>query len=243
MKITVADFNIEIKNKYKFIENQCADYINDFDKPDFIIEVTEEEINREKQRQSYQECFKDSYIELVLVYRKLCFMLPENDAIMLHSAVFSLGNRVIALVANSGVGKTTHMMFYKELFGDKVIVINGDKPIIRYIDNELFVYGTPWCGKEKLNTNIKKKLTDICFINRSEKNNTGRMDKGAAVRRLLRQIYLPKTDNAADKTLLMLDKILEKFNVWEINCTKDIEAAKTYYIAIFKEGEGNETEI
>ena len=156
MKITVADFNIEIKNKYKFIENQCADYINDFDKPDFIMEVTEEEINREKQRQSYQECFKDSYIELVLVYRKLCFMLPENDAIMLHSAVFSLENRVIALVANSGVGKTTHMMFYKELFGDKVTVINGDKPIIRYIDNELFVYGTPWCGKEKMNTNTKK---------------------------------------------------------------------------------------
>lgn len=241
MKITVADFNIEIKNKFSLVERLSREYISDFDEADFFIEVTDEEIEKEKHRPSYQPGFKDAYIEAVVIYRKLCFMLPERDAIMLHSAVFSLEDKVVALVANSGVGKTTHMLHYKELFGDAVTVINGDKPIIRKIGSELFVYGTPWCGKEGMNTNIKAKLTDICFINRSEQISTLPMDKALAVGKLFMQIYLPKTDLAAGNTLEMLDGLLEKCRVWEINCTKDIESAKVSYAAIFKKGEKNET--
>ena len=241
MKIKVADFNVEIRNRFNLIEKLCKDYIGDFDKADFVIAVTEADIEREKKRPNFQPEFKDPYIEMVVVYRKLCFMFPERDAIMLHSAVFSLEDKVVALVANSGVGKTTHMRFYKELFGDALTVINGDKPIIRSIGSELFVYGTPWCGKEGLNTNTKAKLTDLCFIHRSDQNSTVPMDNALAVGKLLRQIYLPKTGLAAENTLEMLNRLLVKCRVWEVNCTNDIEAAKNSYKAIFKEGEKNET--
>lgn len=243
MKISVADFNIEIKNKFKFIEKQCEDYKADFDNADFVIETTDMDIESEKKRPFYQEAFKEPYLETVNVHRKLCFMLPEKDAIMLHSAAFSMGDRTIALVANSGVGKTTHMMHYKELFGDKVTIINGDKPIIRLIDSELFIYGTPWCGKEKMNTNTKAKLTDVCFINRSESNSTHPMKISDASSRIFSQIYLPKSKLAADNTLKMLDLILKKCNLWEINCTKDVFAAKASYATIFNKGDKNETKI
>lgn len=240
LKIKVADFNVQINNKFGLIEKQCKNYISCFDKADFVIDVSDEDIAAEKRRPTYQPGFSDAYIETVIVYRKLCFMLPERDALMLHSAVFKLEDKVVALIANSGVGKTTHMMNYKKLFGDALTVINGDKPIIRYIDSEIFVYGTPWCGKEGMNTNTKERLTDVCFLKRNDSNRTYQMEKSQAVSRILKQIYLPKTDLAADNTLKMLDLILTKCRVWEINCTKDIDSAKISYTAIFKEGEKDE---
>ena len=135
----------------------------------------------------------------------------------------------------SGTGKTTHMMHYKDLFGDSVTIINGDKPIIRLVDSELFVYGTPWCGKEGMNTNTKARLTDLCFINRSEENYTRPITKSEVASRIFSQIYLPKTKLAADNTLKMLDIILNSCNLWEINCTKEEKAAKVSYESIFKE--------
>lgn len=237
MKIRVADFNIEVKNKFQFIEKQCKNYICDFEKADFVIETTDADIEFEKTCPYYRDSFKEQHLETVNVHRKFSLKVPEMDALMLHSAVFSLGDRTIALVANSGVGKTTHMMFYKQLFGDKVTIINGDKPIIRHIDSKLLVYGTPWCGKEGMNTNTKAELTDICFINRAESNSTVPIALAEASSRIFKQIYLPKTKLAAENTLKMLDLILSKCNLWEINCTNDVEAAKVSHNAIFDKGD------
>lgn len=235
MKIRVADFNIEIKNKFKLIERQCRNYLAEFEKADFVIETTDEDIESEKNRPYYQESFSIPSLEIINVHRKICHLIPQTDAIMLHSAVFKLEGKTIAIVANSGVGKTTHMMFYKELFGDKVTIINGDKPFIRYIDSELFVYGTPWCGKEGMNTNVKEKLTDICFINRATSNSVEPMDASKASAKIFSQVYLPKNKTAANNTLKMLDLILSECNLWEINCTNEVEAAKLSYEVIFKE--------
>ena len=235
MKIRVADFNVEVKNKFALIERQCKKYLADFDKADFVIETTDEDLAVEKKLPFSQESFTEPQLESLNVHRKLCFMLPEKNAIMLHSAAFSLNGKTLALVATSGTGKTTHMMHYKDLFGDSVTIINGDKPIIRLVDSELFVYGTPWCGKEGMNTNTKARLTDLCFINRSEENYTRPITKSEVASRIFSQIYLPKTKLAADNTLKMLDIILNSCNLWEINCTKEEKAAKVSYESIFKE--------
>ena len=120
-------------------------------------------------------------------------------------------------------------------------VVNGDKPLVKATEDGIFAYGTPWAGKENLQTNMRTRLTDICFIHRSKQNSTVPMDKALAVGKLLSQIYLPKTDLAAENTLEMLNRLLVKCRVWEVNCTNDIEAAKNSYKAIFKEGEKNET--
>ena len=237
MKIRVADFNIEVRNKFGFIEKQCKNYLFEFEKADFLIETTDEDIEFEKKCPYYNESYKEQHLETVNVHRKFSLRIPEMDAVMLHSAVFSLGDRTIALVANSGVGKTTHMMFYKELFKDKVKIINGDKPIIRHIDSKLYVYGTPWCGKEGMNTNTKAELTDICFINRADSNYTTPMNLAEASAKIFKQVYLPKTRLAAENTLKMIDLILSKCKLWEINCTNDVEAARASYEAIFNKGE------
>ena len=45
--------------------------------------------------------------------------------------------------------------------GDRVTVINDDKPIIRKIDGEFYVYGTPWQGKESIGKNIPALILSV----------------------------------------------------------------------------------
>ena len=52
-------------------------------------------------------------------------------------------------------------------FGDRAFIINGDKPIVRKTDEGIFVFGTPWCGKEGFNENIRVKLKSICILERA----------------------------------------------------------------------------
>jgi hypothetical protein len=47
IKLKLADFIIQINNRYDFVEKQCKGYIVDSGEPDFIIECTENEIQAE----------------------------------------------------------------------------------------------------------------------------------------------------------------------------------------------------
>ena len=40
---------------------------------------------------------------------------------------------------SSGTGKTTHMLLWQKMLGDRFKFINGDKPIIRFIDNVPYI--------------------------------------------------------------------------------------------------------
>ena len=48
--------------------------------------------------------------------------------------------------------------------------MNDDKPFVRISEDGAKIYGTPYCGKEGLNTNISVPLRAVCILERSEKN-------------------------------------------------------------------------
>ena len=64
--------------------------------------------------------------------RKLAEWLPLHDAFVLHSATFDVDGVGVVFAAHSGTGKTTHMLLWQKLLGDKMTIVNGDKPIVRF---------------------------------------------------------------------------------------------------------------
>ena len=115
-------------------------------------------------------------------------------------------------------------------------VVNGDKPIIRFFDNEPdvpYAYGTPWNGKERLGCNMRTRLKHICFIERSEKNFCESIDKNAAVNLILNQVYIPKDSVAMAKTLELVDKILSCCQLWKIKCNVSPDSAEISFKTIF----------
>lgn len=235
--IGVAGLNVCIRNRFDDAESLCRDYIVSPDRtPDITVEVTEEELRREMDKNP-ELFFGDGYGEVICIYEKLSCALPAFDAFVMHSSVLSVDGNAYCFAAQSGVGKSTHTRFWKELLGDRVTVINGDKPIYRFMDGKLMAFGTPWCGKENWQTNTCAPLKALCLLERGEENTIRPVDGFELLGELTRHFHLPG-DGQVDMLKLMelIDRTLETVPVYRLTCRKDISAAKTASETLLGEG-------
>lgn len=227
--IKIADLNICINNKYNYVYSLCKEYLIDKpEKTDIEVSATEEQIDQELKDTGIP--VSRGYCEGVCIYRNLCKRLPmEFNAYLLHSALIEYEGRGYAFAAKSGTGKSTHISLWKKAFGDKVRIINGDKPIIRYVNGEFIAYGTPWCGKEGLAVNDSVPLNAICFLERSAENSIVKISAADAVAKIVQQILTPSDLETLDSLFPLLDMTLTSVPCYVLGCNMDIEAAEVAY--------------
>ena len=169
-QIEIAGLAVRIENRFAHVREQCAGYIISSKIPaDISVSVSEEELRREtaKAPDSFPD---DGYAESVIAYEKISNALPAFDAFVMHSSAMAVDGWGYAIAAESGTGKTTQTRFWKDTLGERMTVINGDKPVYRFRDGKLMVYGTPWCGKEKWQTNASVPMKAVCLLERGEEN-------------------------------------------------------------------------
>ncbi len=232
----IADFNISFENDIKYYDRIMREYTAEFDSPDFAFGISDDDIKYEKEiYREEAEVNHPSVFKKIVLFRKLSEELPKHNAFVLHSACFDVDGVGVAFAAHSGTGKTTHMNLWQKLLGDKMTVVNGDKPIVRFFDDEPqtpYAYGTPWSGKERLGCNMRTPLKHICFIERSETNYVDKMDKNSVVDRLIKQVYMPKDPVALINTMALVDRLLSCCDFWIIHCDMKPEAAEVAYNTI-----------
>lgn len=134
--IQIAEVLIAIKNRYAFTERLCADYIVDTspDDCDISIAATPEEIAAENDEKG---SFSPAYCESLALYRKICTRMLDFNAFLFHAATISYAGRGFAFTAKSGTGKSTHIAQWVRALGERVTVVNGDKPILRWRNGEV----------------------------------------------------------------------------------------------------------
>ena len=227
---TIADLNIDIQYSHKYIDNLCKNYLaeNQNIPVDFAVKPIKEDV--EKDRAVLDErIYPTPYLESLSVYRQIARKILEYNGIIFHASVIEMEGKAYAFTAPSGTGKSTHCRLWLEAFPEKARIINGDKPLIRYIDDELYVYGTPWCGKENYNVNTKAPLYAICFLERGEKNSIRQMDKNEALRKIFTQLLLPETESQSECFFNMLTLICDRVKFYLLQCNMDLDAAITAY--------------
>mgnify|MGYP003335436350 CR=1 FL=1 len=94
--------------------------------------------------------------------------LLKFDGMMLHASAAKYDGRVYLFSGPCGIGKTTHTKLWEKYFPGAV-VINDDKPALRREAGKWMVYGTPWCGKNGINSNASAPLAGICFLHRLQR--------------------------------------------------------------------------
>lgn len=159
--------------------------------------------------------------------------LLDYNGFCLHSSAIAVDNQAVLFAAKSGTGKSTHTRLWREYFGeDKAIMVNDDKPAIRWMDDGIFyAYGTPWSGKTDLNTNVKVPLAAIVLLERSDTNWIKPVDRREAVMQIYVHALKPE-DGDKDKTEKLMDivgKTAEKIPVYRMGCTISEEAVKLAY--------------
>lgn len=230
-KIKIADFVVSIENRYDFVKQQCKNYVCDDEPSDIVASCSLKDIEKEKKILN-DPIYTDGYIESVCLYRSICLQLPKMDSFVMHAAVVGVGEYAYAFTARSGTGKSTHIKQWKAYLGDRVFVINGDKPILRFKNGKLMVYGTPWCGKENWNKNVACELKGLCFLERAQENTIIRITPTDAASPLMKQILIPKDAQGVIKTFELVDKMLNCTKLWRLGCNISVEAGKIAYEAM-----------
>ena len=231
MLLKIADFCFDVTIPQKFMCDMYNDYICDnADVIDSCITVEKDDLIAEYNFSSEHGGATGNKAELcsLAVYRKICAFCLSKDAFLMHGVLLEHEGRGYLFTANSGTGKTTHVRLWQEVFGDSVHIVNGDKPILRFIDGDLYGYGTPWCGKEGYNINTSVKLCGICFIERDKENSIVKLGEDDAVFRILSQVMVADSADLG-KQLELVDRLLGTVPTYLLKCNMDPEAAKVAY--------------
>lgn len=225
--IKLAELDIRINNKYDYVHQLCRDYISSSDSPSFCVSVSDNDIDREL---SASNTLSREYAESICIYRAIADRMIEYGCILFHAAVISLDGEGYAFAAKSGTGKTTHISLWLKVFGNRAAVINGDKPIIKFLsDGSAIAYGTPWCGKERLNSNSSVRLKALCFIKRGEANEIRLLSDDEITDLIFHQVLLPSDTTKLQKVFSMLNSLIEHTPCYELRCNISEEAALVAY--------------
>lgn len=235
-RIALAGQVIGVSALYEQTRTFCKNYLTDAP-ASFEVAVTPADIAYERQRSARADELEgaavrehaDPYLETLAVYRKLAQLLVQDDILLMRGAVVAVDGQAYLFTAKSGTGKTTHTRLWMRQFGDRAVMVNGDKPLLHITSEGVTVYGTPWDGKEHLSTNTSCPLKALCILTRSETNHIERISKKEALPMLCQQSYRPCSPIGAQKMLALVDRLGSSVPLYRLGCNMEPEAALVAY--------------
>lgn len=132
VKINLAGIPIQLNNRYPDLEQLCRGY-ETADTPVMVLSVSPQEIEAERTMQ--EDIFTDGYLETICIYRKLALEMLKYHVFVMHASIIDVDGEGYGFLAHSGTGKTTQTRLWLEHFGNPARVINGDKPLIRMVQD------------------------------------------------------------------------------------------------------------
>ena len=227
---------IGITSHFREVHSYCRAYRTE-GAPDFCIKISPEDLAFERakaRREAAAEgrsCpeYTDAYLETLAVYRKIAERMPSYETVLLHGSCVAVDGCGYLFTAPSGTGKSTHTRLWCELFGERAVMVNDDKPLLKIGGRGITVYGTPWNGKHRRGSRMEVSLQGLCILTRAENNHIERITAADARIPLLQQLYRPADPEAMKQTLLLLERLLVSVPLYRLGCRPDPDAAKLAY--------------
>lgn len=232
-KFTVkfAGLPIGIEAKSEYMRKFCRDYLTE-EKPLFSVSTTDEMIEREISAADFP--VPVHYAESLCLYREIAERIPAYGRVVFHGAAIKYNGKAYVFTAPSGVGKSTHIKLWHHHLGEKVEIINGDKPIIQYIDGAFTVWSSPFAGKEGWQKNTSAPLGGICRISRGVENSICEMPSTDRFTTLYLQTYKPSTMECAKETVNIVSELC-RTSCFSLSCNISEDAVKTSFEALTNE--------
>lgn len=228
-KYKIADLIIQVSNHSKKSEKLMADYLYSGDLPaDFSVTVTKDMIDYEKQL--IEENFCDDYYETTAICRSVCMeILKNHQGFFFHCSSLMYDNKAFLFTAPSGTGKSTHARLWQQHFGNKVTMINDDKPIIKRENGKFYVYGTPWQGKSNIGNNIKAPVHAVCILSQGKENIIEKVNPLTALTFFMDQTERPKDKKSMENLVDLLGDFIMQIPVYKMSCNISDDAVTTAF--------------
>ena len=227
---------------YGSSKDYCKAYLTE-KMADFAVEITPADIDFEREKYiktsiaegRSDRTITDSNLELTAIQRKIADQLFQYGTIVFHGSAVAVDGAAYLFTAKSGTGKSTHTRLWRQMLGDRAVMVNDDKPFLRITKDAVSVYGSPWDGKHHLNSNICVPLRAICILERGEENRIARISAEEALPMLLQQSNRPVQAGRMLKFLELMDYLSKNVAFYRLQCNMDPSAAAVAYESMAKE--------
>lgn len=238
-QIRLADRILSVGCQFESTKRYCEAFLVERAAADIHIVITMEDIEAErvllmskKERDEQQEDASDAYLERLLLCRQAAKQLPQYGAVLFHGSALAIEGKGVLFTAKSGTGKSTHARLWRGVYGDRVVMVNDDKPFLRIEEDGAWVCGSPWMGKHRLGRNVSVPLKAICILCRGEENRVERISPREAMPMLLQQMFQPEEPAEVLRKLRMADLLSRQVELYRLHCNMDPAAAETVYAAL-----------
>lgn len=237
--IQIAGLVVRVQPLFVSTREYCRAYLSDLE-PELFVDISEDDLVYEQEmlkKEALEEGirvrkFPDPFLERAAIQRKVSLELLNRDIVLIHGSTIGVDGKAYLFTAPCRTGKSTHTRFWREVFGPRTVMVNDDKPFLQITSSGVTAFGSPWSGKHGLDTNIALPLKGICFLRRGSENVIKRASPEACISELLHQSFIPEDVPGREKAYALVNSISQIVPLWEMECTKDSEAALVSYGAM-----------
>lgn len=148
-----------------------------------------------------------------------------HRAVSIHASVVHLDGKAYLFMGKSGTGKSTHSALWLETF-EGCELLNDDNPTLRLIENEVWVYGTPWSGKTPCYKNASYPLAAMVRLRQAKENRfCMQTETGAFITVLPGCSVIRKDENHYDALCATLIELTGMVRIGTLECLPDRDAA------------------
>ena len=176
--------------------------------------------------------FTDPFLERTAIQRKYAEYLFDEKVLMTHGSTVAVDGRAYLFTARCGTGKSTHTRLWRQVFGERAVMVNDDKPFLQIRSDGVLACGSPWSGKHGLDSNIIVPLQGICILERGKENRIARIAPAEALPMLLHQSYCPLAPEKRVRFEELVNQLAEKSQLWHMQCNMDVAAAEVSHDAM-----------
>lgn len=159
-----------------------------------------------------------------------------HQTIAIHTSVIQYKERTVLFLGESGTGKSTHTRLWREYI-EGAVLLNDDSPILRIVDGEVRMFGSPWSGKTPCYKQENYPLAACVRLSQAPYNKILRLNIPQAYGALHPSC---PPDFAYDSALYdyiggTIGEVLSKVPIYHLACLPDADAARLSCSTVFAE--------
>lgn len=242
MEVTVrlADIPFRIVTENRKIADLVSKYADPSAVPEFEVRADREALDRAQRMRerivanggTARMGKTDFGIENIAIFTEAENALALRGVIRIHSSAIAVDGRAYLFIAPGGTGKSTHAALWMAQFGVRAVMINDDKPLVRVVDGETRVYGSPWSGEHRIDNNVSVPLQAAALLSRGDVNEASRIGFGEAMPYVIAQATHPHDPDAAARVLETVNELGKTVPFYSLRCNTKPDAAAVAYGAM-----------
>ena len=218
----IAGLKVEMEPKFGRLMRQSAAYKSS-GKPVITVKP-----NPQDEKHVVMDIPSEEEREYICCSAAFCRDIIRHGRFFLHASAVVYEGEAYLFSAPSGTGKSTHTALWRELFPESYI-LNDDKPVIWPEREQITVWGTPFAGKTNLQVNKGVLLKGICFLKQGSENYIQQVSEDKALAMMLNNTWRPRDAHRMNLLLDMIEQTVMQVKVYEMSCTRELEAAEFSY--------------